>query len=208
MVGVINYDKLEQDFLDKVHQKAEQEFCQTVKDIEAEQEKIMEYLKGSWKECLKKLESEYQKLKETGMTGELCYGYLSFLRSGILGQTCWYRMDYYDSRDRISDIECGDTLEVSQALKRFYQAADAIKSLFSSQTRVNAYRSDKVIYQMAERFRAKLEPLLIEAFAQVLAEGGAGVKDSLTVKFFEGEFFAQVKPVAEWSNENPELHGA
>lgn len=200
MVGVINEKKLEKDFLDKVYEKAEQGFCKSVIDLETHREHILAYLKESWRNCLKKLGVKYHRLQDSGETGSLCYGYLSFLHSGILKQTDWYRMDYYDARDRISETECGEKLEVIHILKTFHQCTDEIRNLFASQARVKVHRADSILYQMAERFRAELDPLILESFHQVLAEDGSDLYGKLTLKFFMGDLFSGVELVAGWGD--------
>lgn len=200
MIGVINYEKLEKDFLNKVYQIAEQGLNKSVKNLEDEKEKLVEYLEDSWSVCLRRLENKYQKLQASKVTGELCYGYLSFLRSGILNKSDWYRMDYYDARDNISEIECGEKLDATLILNMFNHYTDEIRDEFASQTLVREYVADKIIYQMAEQFCSYLEPLLLEAFYRVLAEEGASLYHTLNVKFFVGEFFAQTKQVSVWKD--------
>lgn len=200
MVGVINYKKLEQDFLNDVYQKAEQSYYICIQDINNQKEYVLQYLKNTWSKCLIRLGDKYQELCDSGLTGTLCYGYLSFLRSGIINQTNWFRMDYYDSRDRISQIECGDRLEIISILKTFNNCTNEIRSIFKAQTLVKEYKADKIIIQMAEQFCVELRPLLLDAFYQVLEEEGSDLYDKLTLKFFMGELFSQAEAVFVWSD--------
>lgn len=140
MIGLINHKKLEKDFLQKVYQKSELEYHECLKNMEARREDVLLSLNASWLRCLRKLGEKFRKLQYSGVTGELCYGYISYLRSGALKKTDWFRMDYYDSRGYVSEIECGESLEVTHILlDRFNQCTDEIRTMFDSQSRVKPY---------------------------------------------------------------------
>lgn len=112
----------------------------------------------------------------------------------------WYRVDYYDVRGCISEIECSERLDVTNILLcHFNECANEVKKLFASQSRVKIYKADNIIYQLAERFYKVYEPLLSKALSQLLEEKGEELYGTLTVGFFFGEFFGQAKIMAVWS---------
>jgi len=198
MVGVVNYDKMKKDFMESVYQKMEQELSDNLQYIRSHNMEIQDYLRNSWDKCLRKLSSKYQKLHDSGTTGTLAYGYLSFLWSGVLEQGTWYRMDYYDSRSCISDVECSERFDISLALKRFEQGSNEIRDMFASQTQVKPYLADEVIYHMAECFCIELKPLLLNTLYQVLLEEGDKLYGTSSIKFLAGEFLSNAELVAEW----------
>lgn len=200
MIGLINYKKLEKDFLLKVYQKSEQEYQECLKNLDDHRKDILQSLYASWLICLRKLGDQYRKLQDSGVTGELCYGYLSYLRSGVLKKSDWFRMDYYDSRNCASIIECGGSLEGADILfARFNQCTDEIISMLASQSRVKPYMADRIIYQLADRYYKEIEPLILESFHRVIEEEGKALYNTLTVTFYTGELFAGSKCISIWN---------
>lgn len=198
MVGVVNIEKLEKIFMDHVYQKMEQELSNCADYVKSHDMKLQDYLRGSWGNCLREMGVKYQTLQNSGITGNPAYVYLSFLWSGVLGQGNWYRVDYYDSRDCISDVECGEGLDISPALKCFKHSSNVIIDLFASQTKVKPYIADEIVYKMAERFCIELKPLLLKTLYQVLLGEGDKLYGESSVKFFMGEFLSNTEPIAEW----------
>lgn len=180
VAGIVNREKRRMDFLKKVNEKADEELKEAVRRLKEDQDRMRDRLKVFWKPFLDGLQSEYGLLEAAGGAGPLSFSYLSFLRSGILDGGPWLRMDYYDSRGRASDVECGGCPDGFPAFPYLDKGFREIRELFAGQSQAGAYLADPILYDLADRYSEEIEPLvleslftLIEGFSLVLPRGFA-----------------------------------
>lgn len=198
MAGIVNREKRRMDFLKKVNEKADEELKEAVRRLKEDQDRMRDRLKVFWKPFLDGLQSEYGLLEAAGSTGPLSFSYLSFLRSGILDGGPWLRMDYYDSRGRASDVECGGCPDGFPAFPYLDKGFREIRELFAGQSQAGAYLADPILYDLADRYSEEMEPLVLESLFTLIEEEGERWYGSGNVRFFAGDFLDRAEPAAEW----------
>lgn len=192
-------DKLRAEFLLKIHKTAQQHFEESMDIWDQKKKELVSRAQDSLGNSLEALCKKYKCLQEEGKTGELRYVYLSFLRSGILCHTPWYRLDAYDSRDCISDVECTeswDFLDISHCL---YSGAEKLKAEFHKQSRVKEYELDEIIFQLAEKFHQKTKGIFCEILEAILKEKGTMLLEDCCVDFMMGELFDKSEFLLGWN---------
>lgn len=198
MAGIVNREKRRMDFLKKVNEKADEELKEAVRRLKEDQDRMRDRLKVFWKPFLDGLQSEYGLLEAAGSAGPLSFSYLSFLRSGILDGGPWLRMDYYDSRGRASDVECGGCPDGFPAFPYLDKGFREIRELFAGQSQAGAYLADPILYDLADRYSEEMEPLVLESLFTLIEEEGERWYGSGDVRFFAGDFLDRAEPAAEW----------
>lgn len=198
MVGKVNREKRTMDFLKKVNEKADGELKEAVRRLNGDQNRIRDRLMALWKPFLDRLRSGYAQLEAEGRTGPLSSAYVSFLRGGILDGGPWLRIDYYDSRGRASDVECGGCPDAFPAFTYLDKGFEEIRGLFAGQSQAGAYLADPILYDLADRYGEEVEPLLLESLFRLIEKEGETWYGSGAVRFFAGDFLDRAEPAAEW----------
>ncbi len=193
-------DKIRLEFLSRCHQMAEECFQDSRRDLKDQRQEILRETKKEMEQVIGGLVEQYRKKMEEGETGEPENLYLSFLRTGILDGGSWYRLDLYDARDRISEVECWDNLKLSRILKSMKEGMERIQKEWGKQAKVGAFEWDPLAYQLAERYRPLMEEVLESAVTELLKKRGKEWFGEQAAEFWMGEFLDRAERVCRWEN--------
>ncbi len=195
---LIAEDKMRAEFLLKIHKMAQQHFKESVDIWMPQRDLLVSRAQVSLGKSLDLLCEKYKLLQEKEETEELRYVYLSFLRTSILCHTPWYRLDAYDSRDCISDVECGESWDFSEVSSRFYSGMEILQAEFAKQSRVKEYELDGIIYQLAEQYQQEYKDMFTEILEQILKEKEKKLLGEKRVDFMMGELFGRTDFLLGW----------
>ncbi len=108
-------------FSEKIENEFELHFFEISKSLEKE---------------LNNIYSQYEKLKKAGKVGKLEWIYSSFLYTSFLDHSPSYQIDFYDSKDRISEIECTGTWDFKFIYDCYYHVEQELLEELNRQTRL------------------------------------------------------------------------
>lgn len=197
MAGVVT-DSIRTEFLSNCFQMTEQCYQESKMLLEENRRQILLKTVKEIKKTMEILVKQYEDKKASGEIGELKYVFFSFLRTGIVRTGTWYRVDYYDMRERISLVECGSKLELSEILSPWYESTYKLRKIFGKQTRVKEYELDYMLYQMAERYQPLVACLLEDAVRESLNERGRTWFGEERVEFWQGEYMDKARCFYCW----------
>ena len=195
---LIAEDKMRAEFLLKIHKMAQQHFKESLDIWSPQRELLISRAKVSLGTSLELLCEKYNLLQEKGVTQELNYVYLSFLRTSILCHMPWYRLDAYDSRDCISDVECGESWDIPEISSCLYSVVDKLEVEFSKQSRVKEYELNEIIYQLAEQYYKECKSMFAEILEKILNDKGEKILGEKRVNFMMGEFLGKTDFIFRW----------
>lgn len=195
---LIAEDKMKAEFLLKMHEMAQQHFKESLEIWRPQRELLIARAKVSLGTSLELLFEKYNLLHKKGVTQELHYVYLSFLRTSILCHIPWYRLDAYDSRDCISDVECGERWDIPEISSCLYSIVNKIQIEFSRQSRVKEYELDEITYQLAEQYYKECKSMFAEILEKILLDKGEKILGEKRVDFMMGEFLGKTDFILRW----------
>lgn len=140
------------------------------KAIEAAKEKI----KKNWEERkltlhdeimdkINKLNVTYTDLQRDNRVGEVKYVQFSFLRTCVLLDAPWYRIDLYDKNWRISEVECVVSWHPAFLEAEFQEIATDLHEIFKK-SGIATYHYEKRLLKVAEELHKVFTSLLPELF--------------------------------------------
>ncbi|MDK2964795.1 hypothetical protein [Lacrimispora sp.] len=103
---MINEVNLKNKVINELQGIADNRYLWYSEKIDKEIDLYITEITDSLKIVLNNIYSEYIKLQDTDEVGILEWVYLSFLHTSFLDHSPCYRIDFYDTRDCISEIEC------------------------------------------------------------------------------------------------------
>lgn len=186
------------DRLSRYCQQAEQCFGECRSCLEENRQEILGKIKEELVDSMEALLAQFEELREAGEAGELRYGFLSFLRTGIRGLGSWFRLDLYDDRERISETECGKELELSAALDPWRQGIGSVWKELGRQSQVRDYELEPLVFQLAEGYQKQVQGLLGEAMLSLLEESGEKWFGEGPAEIWQGEFMDQAAFLCGW----------
>lgn len=140
------------------------------KAIEGAIEKIKKYweeqkltLHGEIMDKIKKLNVTYTDLQRDNQTGEVKYIQFSFLRTGVLLDAPWYRIDLFDKNWRISEIECAVSWHPAILEAEFKEITASLNETFK-RSGIATYHYEKLLLKVAEELHQVFISLLPELF--------------------------------------------
>lgn len=146
---------------------------------------------------LERLYDQYRDLEQDRQTGPLEWIYLSFLRTGLLDGSPCYRIDLYDARERISDVECTGSWSFSCIFDRYRKVKDRMQERMNQQTYLSHGECVKLLEELADAFRGLADariPGLIRGMQPELSER---LSNGHTIRIMLGEFLDQAELVTE-----------
>lgn len=198
-------DKIKEEFMKEIHNKAEKMYQESLLKIEAEYEKELENISKPLLEAIIQGLEDYQKLETEGKTGSLSYVFISFLRTGILLDSPSYRLDFYDEKNRVSLVECAEEWDFSYIFNYLKDIKIELSKRFDKQSRVPGYELDHIIYDLAEKYKKlsdkKIEPIL----RLILEQNGISLFGGKSVKIYRGDLFDRITPILQWEQEDIEM---
>jgi hypothetical protein len=103
-------------------------------------------------DCIEEVRERFGQLEKEGKAGRLEWIYVSFLRTGLMDRSACYRINLYDSRDRISDLECAGSWRFEYVYDKYYKIMDEIKQRIQGQMRIKLYGAEDVVGFVTNEF--------------------------------------------------------
>jgi len=95
---------------------------------------------------------KYQILYQNKKVEDLAWIYISFLRSSVLDNYPAYRIDFYDHRDCLAEVECDGEWEFDFVFSHYHKIKEEVFFRFKKQTRVKLYEADSLLIPLFEQF--------------------------------------------------------
>jgi len=135
---------------------------------------------------LEEIRVGYEEKKKNKECGELCYIYISYLKTSIVTGNPYYKIDFYDKRDRYSDWGGEGEWSFLYVYSYFLKIREHIKSVVHSQNIIKLYEVEPIIYELGERFHEESKQLLFMLFMYGLEENRATTYDKISI--YLGEY--------------------
>lgn len=191
-------DTIKEEFLGEMKEMAEQMHQESLIEIE---EGFGSELPNIAKLLLKSIESglsAYRKFEEDGKVGALNYIYFSFLRTSFFAETSNYRLDFYDSNNRVSLVECSEPWNFDYIFNYFNNIKFEIHKKLENQTRVKAYEADLIVFEKAEVYKKMADKKLDIVLRYIVEQEKERLFGGRTVKFYRGDFFDRITFMFQW----------
>lgn len=159
-----------QKFLDTQKKLAEEMLKQDKEEITAAWDQTQKIVLAEISEKIKTAKTKFSQLQIDQQVGEPEYVQLSFLRSGVLLQDPWYRIDLHDKNWQISEIECCEKWMPAFLDEKLRKAEQVLAENFKKQSAAGMYHCEQILLQMAEELHLLFLSLLPELFEQMSAQ--------------------------------------
>lgn len=141
---------------------------------------------------LKKLNAVYADLQRDRQVGDVKYVQFSFLRTGVLLNGPWYRIDLYDENWRIAEVECGISWQPTFLVEPFQETAKALEENFKK-VRIARHHYQSMVLKAAKELHLFLTSLLAELFAAKAEEQSPVFFQAIDV--YCGEFLDECQQI-------------
>lgn len=156
----------EQKFLESQAPVVEKLIDDGKKKLRAEWEAASGLLSDQLYAILVQLYKAYQPLRDEKLVGEPAYLYISYLRSGVLLHTPYYRIDLYDENGRISEVECSAGWESAPMREIARAGEETLAANFSRQSSAGMFCCEEMTLRLADELHRQctaLMPKILEA---------------------------------------------
>lgn len=191
-------DKIKEEFLNSIRKKSEQMYQESMQRIEAEFSQRLPDIAASLLEVFVQTLKLYHALLAEGKVGELKFIYFSFLRTGIIFDSPNYRLDFYDSKNRASLVECAGMWDFSCIFNYLREIKQELSLIFERQTRVPGWELDNTLHNLANFYRAEADKKIEDVLYSVLEQNGTQLIGDSSVKFFIGELYDRANLILQW----------
>lgn len=195
-------DKIKEKFLGEINEIVERMYQESLLDIKEGFDSELLNIAESLLESIENGLAAYSKFEEEGKVGGLNYIYLSFLRASFLADISNYRLDYYDSNNRVSLIECSEMWNFDYIFKYFENIKFEIQKKLEKQTRVQAYETDTIVFEKAEFYKNLADKKIDVVLRCILQRDGERLLGGRIVKFYRGDFFDRVSFMFQWDQDH------
>ncbi len=195
---MINEENLKNEVLNELQTIADDGYYRFSEKLEKEIELIFSEISNSLEKEFKNTYNRYRKLEEAGGVGKLKWIYLSFLRTSFLDHSPCYQIDFYDSRDRISEIECVGSWDFKYVFDCYYNVEKEIIDRLNKQTRLKKYEINGILLNLQQRFHRLADTRIPPIIKNILKENKEIFLNENDVKFMLGEYLDQSELIAEY----------
>jgi len=150
---------------------------------------------------LNNIYSQYIKLQDSGKVGILKWIYISFLHTSFIDHSPCFKIDFYDARDCISEIECTGLWEFKYIFDCYYSIENEIIERLNKQTRVLRHEINDMLIQLQQKFHYLADTWNITIIKKILKENDMFSLKEPNVKFMLGEYLDNSKLIALYGNE-------
>ena len=193
---MINEANLKNKVINELQEIADNRYLWYSEKIEKEIDLYITEITGSLKIVLNKIYGQYIKLQDTGEEGILEWVYLSFLHTSFLDHSPCYRIDFYDTRDCVSEIECTGLWDFKYIFDCYYNIEKEIIEKFNKQTRVLRHEINDMLIQLQQKFRSIADEWIISIIKNILKEDSIFFLKESDVKIMLGEYLDNSKLIA------------
>lgn len=185
---MINEVNLKNKVINELQGIADNRYLWYSEKIDKEIDLYITEITDSLKIVLNNIYSEYIKLQDTDEVGILEWVYLSFLHTSFLDHSPCYRIDFYDTRDCISEIECTGLWDFKYIFDCYYSIEKDIIEKFNKQTRVLRHEINDMLIQLQQKFHSLADAWIISIIKNILKEDDVFFLKESDVKFMLGEY--------------------
>lgn len=162
--------------------------------------RIPQLSKELW-DCIEDVRERFGQLEKEGKADGLQWIYVSFLRTGLMDRSACYRIDLYDSRDRISDLECAGSWGFEYVYDKYYKIIDEIKQRIQGQMKIKLYEAEDVMEFVTNEFRRNSDKAIKQLIEYEKMKGYRGWMAENGIKMVLGDFFGEAKEIISFSEE-------
>lgn len=105
--------------------------------------------------CFDKTWKAYNSMQKDGLKGDLCYIYISFLRSGVLLHDAWFQLDFFDERNWGDLTPCSVDWQTDIISNEIYSY---VNKLYHK--KMTAREKDKLLLQYSEETKDEIKNIL------------------------------------------------
>lgn len=185
---MINEVNLKNKVINELQGIADNRYLWYSEKIDKEIDLYITEITDSLKIVLNNIYSEYIKLQDTDEVGILGWVYLSFLHTSFLDHSPCYRIDFYDTRDCISEIECTGLWDFKYIFDYYYDIEKDIIENLNKQTRVLRHEINDMLIQLQQKFHSLADAWIISIIKNILKEDDVFFLKESDVKFMLGEY--------------------
>ncbi len=150
-------------------------------------------------DCIEEVRERFGQLEKEGKAGRLEWIYVSFLRTGLMDRSACYRIDLYDSRDRISDLECAGSWGFEYVYDKYYKIMDEIKQRIQGQMRIKLYEAEDVVEFVTNEFHRSSDKAIKQLIEYEKRKGHRGWMAENGIKIVLGDFLGETKEIISFS---------
>ena len=198
---MINEVNLKNKVINELQTIADDRYLWYSQKIEKEIDTYIAEITEGLKLVLKNIYSQYIKLQETGEVGRLKYIYLSFLHTSFLDHSPCFKIDFYDTRDCISEIECTGLWDFIYIFDCYYNIENEIIEKWNKQTRVLRHEINDMLIQLQEKFHCLADAWIITIIKNILKEDDVSILKKSDVIFMLGEYLDNSELIAVYDDE-------
>lgn len=193
---MINEANLKNKVINELQTIADDRYLWYSQKIEKEINSYIAEITDSLKIVLNNIYSQYIKLQDIGEEGILEWVYLSFLHTSFLDHSPCYRIDFYDTRDCVSEIDCTGLWDFKYIFDCYYNIEKDIIEKFNKQTRVLRHEINDMLIQLQQKFRSIADERIISIIKNILKEDSIFFLKESDVKIMLGEYLDNSKLIA------------
>lgn len=146
---------------------------------------------------MKCIYEKYKILQETNLVGNLEWIYISFLRTGLLDHSPCYRIDFYDSRGCICEIDCSGIWDIPEIFNSYYRTLEQIMVRMQRQTYLGLHEIHGILYNLAESFRTLADRLIFQLVQSMNSEWAEMALPDSRLKIMLGDYLDHGELIAE-----------
>ena len=118
-----------------------------------------------------------------------------------MDRSACYRIDLYDSRDRISDLECTGSWGFEYVYDKYYKIIDEIKQRIQGQMKIKLYEAEDVMEFVTNEFRRNSDKAIKQLIEYEKMKGYRGWMAENGIKMVLGDFLGEAKEIISFSEE-------
>lgn len=198
---MINEVGLKNKFINELQTIADDRYLWYLQKLEKEIVSYIAEITDGLKIELNNIYSQYIKLQDSGEVGTLKWIYLSFLHTGFLDHCPCYKIDFYDIRDCISEIECTELWDFKYIFDCYYNIENEIIEKLNKQTRVLRHEINDMLIQLQQKFHYLADEWIITIIKNILKEDDVFILKESNVKFMLGEYLDNSELIAVYGDE-------
>ena len=198
---MINEANLKNKVINELQTIADDRYLWYSQKIEKEIDSYIAEITDGLKIVLNNIYSQYIKLQDSGEVGTLKWIYLSFLHTSFLDHSPCYKIDFYDKRDCISEIECTELWDFKYIFDCYYNIENEIIEKLNKQTRVLRHEINDMLIQLQQKFHYLADAWIITIIKNILKEDDVFILKDSNVKFMLGEYLDNSELIAVYGNE-------
>lgn len=145
----------------------------------------------------------YKKMEDSGKVDALEWIYISFLRTSLLDHSPCYRIDFYDSRGYISDIECAGSWDCDVVFSYYYNIMEEIAERLKIKTILKIYEANDIVNDLISYFLKISAQLITELIHSTNSDFAKMATSKNSIKVMLGDFLNDSEIVLEFKNDDP-----